>query len=158
MTARLRLALVASVLFVLSTAVANAGSVTIVVTSVTVTNTYHDIGPKGASAGDTVVGKDKLLNAAAQFARKKGAGVGVDRGTLLFTGPHTATFRGVATLPDGTLILQGVVTGLKNGGLIIPVTGGTGRYAKARGTLTVGPGKTRALNTYRLVLPNLPVA
>jgi hypothetical protein len=36
--------------------------------------------------------------------------------------------------------------------LSIAVVGGTGRYASARGTLTVGPGDKRALNVYRLVL------
>jgi hypothetical protein len=38
-------------------------------------------------------------------------------------------------------------------GIQIPVAGGTGRYAAATGTLTVGPGDERALNVYKLTLP-----
>ena len=47
---------------------------------------------------------------------------------------------------------------LANGGLVIPVDGGSGRYKHAAGTLTVGPGKDRALNTYEVTLAALPVA
>ncbi len=132
---------------------AAAGTVTIKVTSVTRSLVKHDVAPKGFSKGDTVVDRDRLLNAAPQFGRKKGAVVGKDATTTTFTGPHTATIRGTVTLPGGTLILRGELVGLTNGGLAVPVVGGTGKYAKAHGTLTVGTGKTRVLNTYRLVLP-----
>ena len=43
-------------------------------------------------------------------------------------------------------------------GIAIPVTGGTGRFAKAKGYLLVGHGSTRVLNTYTLTLPTIPVA
>ena len=40
----------------------------------------------------------------------------------------------------------------------IPVTGGTGRFARARGYVLVGPGQARSLNVYTLTLPTIPVA
>ena len=40
---------------------------------------------------------------------------------------------------------------ISNGGETFTVTGGTGRYAHARGTIVVGSGNS-PLNTYRLTL------
>jgi hypothetical protein len=141
----------------LPAAASAAKSRTIVVTSVTVSMVKHDVGPTGASAGDFVTYRDRLLNAAPQFGRKKGAAVGADRGKLTFTGVHTATYEGTATLPGGTLRLSGAVYSTPGGGLIVPVVGGTGAFAGVRGTLTVGPGRDRVLNTYRLNL-STPIA
>jgi hypothetical protein len=132
---------------------AGAATRTLEVTSVTVSSVRHDVAPKGYSKGDTVVTRDRLLNATAQFGKKRGAVVGEDSSTLTFTGPHTATISGKATLPGGTLILGGEVIGLTNGGLAVQVIGGTGTYASVRGTLTVAAGKS-PLNTYLLVLPS----
>ena len=132
---------------------AAAATQTIRVTSVTTKLTSHNVGPKGTSRGDTVTSTDRLLNAAAQFGRKKGSVVGSDAGTLTFTSPHTATFSGHTTLPGGTLILAGPVYGTQGGSLVIPVVGGTGTFANVRGTLTVAPGNGRVLNTYHLLRP-----
>jgi hypothetical protein len=137
---------------------AAAKKLTISVTSVSVSIKPTDIAPKGASKGDTVVYRDRLLNAKAQFGRAKGAAVGSDRGTMTFTSAHAAKFSGVAVLPGGTLRLEGRVAALPNNALAIPVTGGTGRFAKAKGYVLVGPGSKRALNTYALTLPEIPVA
>jgi hypothetical protein len=137
---------------------AGAASRTIRVTSVTLKLVTHDVGKKGASKGDTIVYRDRLLNAAAQFGKKQGALVGSDGGTLTFTSAHTARFDGNATLPGGTLTLRGVVTGVPGGGLIVPVVGGTGVFAHVHGTLTVGAGRNHVLNTYRLVSSSLPIA
>jgi dirigent-like protein len=137
--------------------VAHAGRVTIQVTSVTVTVKRTDVPPKGASKGDTVASRDRLLNAKAQFGKRKGAVVGSDRGTLTVTGAHSATFSGTAVLPGGTLRLDGPVAAVGTS-IAIPVTGGTGRFAGAKGFVLVGPGKTRSLNTYTLTLPTIPVA
>ena len=120
------------------------------VTSVTVKIVSHDAKPKGASKGDTLVYRDRLLNAKAQFGKKRGASVGTDSGTLTFTSAHTATFKGEAKLPGGTLMLSGGVYTLQNGDLVIPVSGGTGAYAGVTGTLTVGTGKNHVRNTYML--------
>jgi hypothetical protein len=133
---------------------------TIKVTSVTVKLTRHDAAPKGTSNGDTVTSSDRLLNAAPQFGRKKGSTVGSDVGTLTFTSPHTAVFSGHATLPGGTLVLSGHVYSASDGSIVIPVAGGTGRFTNVRGTLTIAPGTSRVLNTYRLVRASIvaPVA
>jgi hypothetical protein len=119
-----------------------------------------DKAPKGASKGDTIVFHDNLVNAAVQFGKKKGVKVGTDRGTMTYTGAHTARFDGKATLPGGTLTLKGQVSASADGkSLIIPVTGGTGRFKGAKGAVLVGPGTTRSLNTYTLTLPDSgPVA
>jgi hypothetical protein len=139
----------------LPVASATAGTSTIKVTSVTVTQVSHDVKPKGPSRGDTIVYRDRLVNAAAQFGKHKGAVVGSDSGKLTFSGPHTATFQGKAVLPGGTLTLSGPAY-TSAAGLVIPVTGGTGAFAGVHGTLTVGAGTTHVPNTYRLT--TAPVA
>jgi hypothetical protein len=141
------------VLAALTAGGAAAGTTTIELTSITVSLHRHDVAPKGYSKGDTVVGRDRLLNAKAQFGKKKGVVVGHDSSVTTFTSAHTATIRGTVTLPGGTLILRGEVIGLSNGGLTAPVVGGTGTYAHAHGTVTVGAGTKRVLNTYLLILP-----
>jgi hypothetical protein len=129
------------------------------VTSVSVKLAQTDKPPKGASAGDTVTFKDDLLNAAAQFGKKVGAKVGTDQGTMTFSSKTTARFKGFATLPGGTVTLDGpVVSSVDGKSIIIPITGGTGRYKNAKGTVLVGPGSKRALNTYTLTFPVTPVA
>jgi hypothetical protein len=111
----------------------------------------NDRPPKGSSKGDTVVYRDRLMNAVAQFGRKKGARVGSDRGTMTFTSAHRARFDGRARLPGGTLTLKGRVIALPNNAFAIPVTAGTGDYTGAKGYLVVAGGKT-ALNVYRLTI------
>lgn len=134
-------------------------TLTIKVTSVSVKLANHDLPPKGPSKGDTVFYKDDLVNAAAQFGKKVGAKVGADQGTMTFTGKASAVFKGFATLPGGTVTLDGRVGAAPDGkSIVIPVTGGTGRYKGARGFVLVGPGKLRSLNTYALTFPTAPVA
>jgi hypothetical protein len=131
---------------------AAAAKLTIKVISVSISVKPTDVAPKGASKGDTVVYRDRLLNA-------KGAVVGSDHGTMTFTSAHTATFAGVAVLPGGTLRLSGKVIPLPNKSFAIAVTGGTGRFAKAKGYVVVGSGSgKRAPNTYALTIPEIPVA
>ena len=128
------------------------------VTSVSVAITARDRPPKGASKGDTVRFRDDLVNAAAQFGRRKGVKVGSDTGTMTFTGAHSARFDGRAVLPGGTLTLRGEIVAVGNGSITIPVVGGTGRFKGAHGQVLVGPGQKRSLNTYTLTLPIAPVA
>jgi hypothetical protein len=135
-----------------------AAAQTIEVTSVTVTMVTNDVGPKGASKGDSISFRDRLLNAVKQFGKTKGVRVGSDSGVMTFTSSNTATFTGLAILPGGTLKLKGEVSGLSNGGFVIPVVGGTGKFAHVTGTLTVGPGGKRVANTYRLTRSSLPIA
>jgi len=153
-----RFALAALLAFAAFPAVtAGAATEEISVISVTVSTASHDIGPKGASKGDTIVYRDRLVNAIAQFGKRKGVVVGSDSGTMTFNGPHSATFKGTAVLPGGTLTLSGAVFTTPQG-LVVPVTGGTGAYKNVHGTLLVGDGSKRVPNTYRLTRPSAPVA
>ncbi len=152
------LALAGCLALVVGPTAAAARTRTIAVTSNTITLRTHDIGPKGASKGDTVFYRDGLVNAADQFGRKKGARVGSDTGTLTFTGPHTATFKGTARLPGGTLRISGVVYTSSTHELVFQVTSGTGAFAGKTGTLTVGAGRNHVLNTYRLSSNVGPIA
>jgi hypothetical protein len=141
----------------LPAAAASAATQEIRVVSVTVSTVSHDIAPKGASKGDTIVYRDRLVNAKAQFGKRMGVEVGSDSGTMTFTGPHSATFQGKAVLPGGTLTLSGAVYTTPEG-LVVPVTGGTGAYKNVHGTLLVGNGTKRVPNTYRLTRPSGPIA
>jgi hypothetical protein len=61
-----------------------------------------------------------------------------------------------ATLPGGTLRVRGAMHVLADGSERYPVNGGTGRFAGARGTVTVrslGGQGTQSSNVYRLTLP-----
>jgi hypothetical protein len=112
-----------------------------------------DVPPKGASKGDVVTGRDNLLNVTRQFGKPAGARVGVDRVTETILGSTSAIIQGTARLPDGTVAFKG--TGKANsstGTLTIPVVGGSGHYAHARGTVTAGTQATN-VNVYRLTLP-----
>ncbi len=147
----LALAAVAACLTAMGGSVASgAAPATTVITvrSVTTATIPSDKPPKGASKGDRLLLRDRLVNVARQFGKPPGAVVGRDEGVILLTGPNSGTFEGLTTLPGGTLRLHGVI---RNGTLSFSVVGGTGRYAHARGTIDVGSGKS-PLNTYHLTL------
>ena len=130
---------------------------TIQVVSISTKVVNHDAPPKGPSTGDTTVMKDKLVNAVAQYGKKKGAVVGSDSGTMRVLA-KSVRFDGKAVLPGGTLTLKGTVSRGPNKSIIIPVTAGTGDYAGASGYVVVGPGTTRSLNVYHLKYTLQPVA
>ena len=114
--------------------VAAAENVVIRLTSQTTSVTGNDVTPKGPSKGDRYVLASRLTNAVRQFDKPAGAVVGSDRGTVRFTSDTLVAIDGVARLPGGTIHFRGRgVFGLKR----IPVVGGTGRYAGAKGTLIV---------------------
>jgi hypothetical protein len=150
-----RVVVLAALALLVAPGVARAETLTIQVTSVVITIKPIDKQPKGTSKGDRIVQRNRLLNAVRQFGKKKGARVGTDSGTLVFTSAHSARFVGTTKLPGGTIKLKGVVRPLADGGLQIPVTGGTGRYAEATGTLRVAPGDKKVLNVYQLTLPGI---
>ena len=77
--------------------------------------------------------------------------VGRDEGVLVLTSATSGTFEGVTTLPGGTIRLHGSI---RNGIATYGVSGGTGKYAQARGTIVIGKG-TSPLNTYHLTLGGL---
>ena len=133
-------------------------TLTIRVTSVQTSATDRDRPPTGPSKGDSVSSTDRLVNTVAQFGRSKGAVVGTDRGRLVFTGARSARYDGTARLPGGTLRVRGAVVAVSASVLRVPVVGGSGVYAGARGYLLIGPGARRAENVYALVIPEASVA
>lgn len=115
-----------------------------------------DVAPKQtASRGDVIWQRSILRNAVTQFGKPKGAVVGSDTGTITIVSATALDTKGVAKLPGGTVRFSGR-TGSDAKILTLSVTGGTGRYAGARGKLEVrsldGTG-ARTSNVYRLTLP-----
>jgi Allene oxide cyclase barrel like domain len=135
---------------------ANTRRVTIHVTSVVSGKKQTDRPPAGTSQGDYVAFTDKLLNARPQFGKDTNEQVGSDKGTMTLTGAHTARLEGEAVLPDGKITFAGEVTLRPNDSITVPVTGGTGEYENATGTLLVGSGDEQAANTYKLVIEGVP--
>jgi hypothetical protein len=64
----------------------------------------------------------------------------------------TADFTTVTSLPGGTVNASGRSISIANPEIVIPVTGGTGRYKDAHGTVSISPTSEK-LSTYRLRLP-----
>jgi outer membrane receptor protein involved in Fe transport len=148
------LPLVLAVAAVAGTTTATAAaptSLVITVKSVTTASIPSDKAPKGASKGDKVLLRDRLVNVGKQFGKPAGAVVGRDEGVLVLTSATSGTFDGVTTLPGGTIHLHGVI---RNGIETYSISGGTGRYAHARGTIVIGKGAS-PLNTYHLKLGTL---
>ncbi|HXY85178.1 MAG TPA: dirigent protein [Gaiellaceae bacterium] len=157
---RVRLTVLVStvLVFALSTAAGEARSTqhaTISLVSVLRTYVPTDVSPKGLSAGDSVKMTDGLYNAVSQFGKPAGALVGSDTGLeKVLAGRRTASFRGVATLPGGTIVIAGRVS-MTAASTTAPVVGGTGRFAHAHGTVrfrTLSANGT-ASNVFRLALP-----
>ena len=115
--------------------------------------TYRDRAPQGPSKGDVISGPSVLRNAVKQFGRPKGAVVGHDYEVITLATATTGTLSAKVYLPGGTLRVRGRWTS-KTNAETVPVVGGTGRYANARGTSYVRDlsGK-RSLNVYHLRIP-----
>jgi hypothetical protein len=139
-----------------TTTTAEPSTVTIVVDSIAVTSVSHDQLPKGASKGDRIVFTDTLRNNAPQFGEAAAATVGKDSGTMSFTSNTAARLKGTATLPNGTITFDGAVVGNPDGTISVAVVGGTGKYAHVTGSLKVGKGVKKALNTYTLTFAGAP--
>jgi hypothetical protein len=111
------------------------------------------LGQGTPSKGDTISGTSKLFNAVAQFGRPKGAKVGGDTYVFTFTSATTATVRGTVTLPGGTLRIGGALA-LPNTSGRVPIVGGTGAFAGARGFCQSREiTGERSSNVYRVRLP-----
>lgn len=136
-----------------SAADAAAPPTSIRLVSITTSARATDRPPKGASTGDTVRETSTLLNQVAQFGKPARAVVGSDRAVQrLRLNPRTTTIDGVATVPGGTLRFRGKATRSAQGGVVIPVVSGTGRYLGAQGELWIVATSSagQALNVYRL--------
>ena len=109
------------------------------------------------SKGDVIVATSFLRNAAPQLGRAKGAVVGGDDATFTVLTSTQADLRVEVSLPGGTLRAGGRV---RLGSVqTYAVTGGTGRFAHARGTgesralASKWGGGNRRVSVYRLRLP-----
>jgi hypothetical protein len=132
-------------------------SLTLRVTSVVTSTKAHAKSHNQPTAGDRVEFTDKLLNASSgQFGKGQNEVVGSDAGTMTFTSRTTARLDGVAHLPDGDIRFDGDVTVLADRSVVVAVSGGTGTYEHATGTLVVGTGTKSSPNTYRLVVEGIP--
>jgi len=120
----------------------------------------HPQAPPGG-VGDTSVSSLKLVTLTAQLGRPAGATLGTMRFSYTIrkqctsfgkTCIATADFETVTTLPGGTVIANGKAVSIAQPSITIPVAGGTGRFAGARGTVTISPSSTKT-STYNLSLP-----
>jgi hypothetical protein len=97
--------------------------------------TFVDTGKPGPSVGDLVVARDEVL-------REDGSQAGTFRQTCTLTdlvgNPFTSTYEcaGSIALKDGTITMEGPFTPSAPQNTAA-ITGGTGRYATARGEITV---------------------
>jgi hypothetical protein len=115
---------------------------------------FDDKAPKNKlGPGDRIVTKSTLRNEVAQFGKPKGALVGRDWATATIVSNTAIDTHGYAVLPGGRILFAGRVRTAADPSAI-PVTGGTGRFAHARGTASARDvaGAT-AINVYRLMLP-----
>jgi hypothetical protein len=134
---------------------AHATTMTIRLTSTTEsTKTLVDKAPiHVASKGDVYRVSSLLRNAVAQFGQAKGAFVGSEIATFTFLSRTRMEVKADANLPGGFIFAKGRV---RLGHLTYPVTGGSGRFAGARGTAesrALGPNSDRRLRGFRLSLP-----
>jgi Dirigent-like protein len=134
----------------------SGSSVVIRVKSVQTSVAAHNQPPAALSKGDVVVQRDNLFNVVPQLGKPAGALVGTDRATITVINAKTALISGTATFLGSTLSFKDTIalTGTKP--LSIRITGGTGRYRNAKGTMNE-PGTdsdpNNARNTYRISLP-----
>jgi hypothetical protein len=106
---------------------------------------YVDNGPEGSSAGDVLVFTERLRNS-------KGRPIGHDAATCtsLFDGRSLCT--GAYTLRAGQVLVQLVQPG-PTGTYTQAITGGTGRYARADGTVTIDQRQGGDRFTFRIRVP-----
>lgn len=114
-----------------------------------------DLPPKGIeSRGDMLYVKSVLRNWSKHFRRPANAVVGSDAWVLTtLERPGWSLVKAEVKLPGGTLRLQGRVH-VSSYVRYVPVVGGTGRFANARGTLRAQErASLPSLNDYRLRIP-----
>jgi hypothetical protein len=118
---------------------------TVRVLSTTVGEAFIDVGRRGESLGDSFV-----FNARLNRQGKKIGHVGVVC-TITSIQREEAQCLGTAKLPRGQVSVQGLVRGEREV-FSFPITGGTGAFEAAGGTLVVRPlSNTRERLTFRIV-------
>jgi hypothetical protein len=146
-----------SALLLVSGAEARGGqTVKIELTSLITQRTDHDLPPKGKlNKGDFVGFRDLLLNRKTQFGKRAGLPVGYDVGTMTSTGGAKTRIVVKAVFPKiGTITYSGPFVTRKDGTTVVPITGGTGGFKGATGTVVIGPGETKSPNTYIVTVPH----
>ena len=104
---------------------------------------FADVGKKDNGGPADIYAAQQTLNGT------DGARVGVINGYGINLHPPYVFFHWTATLTGGTLTLESAVN-LKNKTASYPIEGGTGRYAGARGTVTLtDTGRKGTLATVR---------
>jgi hypothetical protein len=149
----LAIALASAALF--ATPGAQAATVKIELTSVTTVLQQHDTKPKGKeNKGDSIDFKDLLLNRVEQFGKAKGQAVAYDVGHLVYRSATDRRIKVTATFPGvGTITYVGDFKSDSSPTTVVHITGGTGAFKGARGTVTIGPG-SKAANIYVVTVPH----
>lgn len=135
------LAAVGALALIAAPAGAKSGEPTITIRVRSEVNQVHvvDNAPAGDSAGDVLLFTERLFNS-------HGKRIGSDAASCVRLFDETSLCTAVYTLPRGKIMVQLLQPGL-TGALTYDqaITGGTGRYAGARGTVTVAqkPGGDR---------------
>ncbi len=132
-----------------------ATHLTLVLTSLNTISQVHDNPPVGkGNAGDSIDFKDLLVTTKAQLGKKKNHKIAWDAGTTIYVSSTVQKILVRVTFPGlGTITYQGVLKNLKDGSSTVPITSGTGQFKGARGTVNIGPGDVKALNTFDLTVP-----
>jgi len=134
----------------------SAKSVTIRVLA-TVTNARQvDLPPRGSlNDGDRVFVTSTLRNAAPQFGKPTGTGVGTDNTTITYRSGTERDVSAIVTLPDGNLRLRGTIhVTSPDADVTIPIVDGTRAYENATGTAEARNAQgNQTLNVYRVELP-----
>jgi len=115
----------------------------------------------GSETGETFASTLTLRNGPSpQLGRAAWATVGTMRfsyrirrqcGAVVTLCDATADFQTVTSFPGGSLLASGRQISIASPTITIPVVGGTGIYAGARGTVTISPSELK-IATYRLEL------
>jgi hypothetical protein len=98
--------------------------------------------PQGRSAGDVLVFTEQLFNA-------RGRQIGTDAATCTFLFDQRMLCTGTYVLPGGQLMVQ-LIAPRPTGTYTQAITGGTGRYAGARGVVVVDQRPTGDRFTFRV--------
>ena len=129
--ALLALALVAAV--ALPSRAASSSAKTLQLAAVTIQSTTLDLGAAGLSQGDaSIVTRDLFLDGS-----KVGTSHLVSTVTLVAGADSQSQTVATFSLPDGQLTAQGLVTASQTANRLAAITGGTGAYRHAGGTVTV---------------------
>jgi len=104
-----------------------------------------DSAPAGPSAGDVLVFTEEILDLG-------GRSIGSDAATCTRLFDTTMLCQGVYVLQDGQVLVQLLQPG-PTGTYTQAITGGTGKYAGARGTVTLNQHPSGDRFSFRILLP-----